>query len=49
VARARFTRDPAEVLAAHAIAERADDPNLITAVAHAARALGVRIAPPAFG
>ena len=49
LARARLTRDPAEVYAAHALAEAADDQNLITAVAHAARALGVRFAPPSFG
>lgn len=34
---------------AHTIAERADDHNLITAVAHAARAVGVRLPAPDFG
>ena len=34
---------------AHAIADRADDMNLITAVAKAARALGVRLPTPEFG
>ena len=49
LALARLTRDPAWILAAHTLAESADDHNLLTAVAHAARALGVRLAPPEFG
>ncbi len=49
LARARLSQDPAEVHAAHRIAEASDDQNLLTAVAHAARALGIRFAPPSFG
>jgi len=49
LARAKLSRDPAELHAALAIAEAADDQNLLTAVAHAARALGVRFPPPSFG
>ncbi len=39
----------AQVRAAHALADACDDMNLVTAVAHAARATGVVIRPPAFG
>ncbi|MBM4369113.1 MAG: hypothetical protein FJ102_23065 [Deltaproteobacteria bacterium] len=49
LALARFTRDPAEVHAAHAVADLADDQNLLTAVAQAARALGVKLRGPSFG
>jgi len=49
LALARFTRDPAEVHAAHAVADHADDQNLLTAVAQAARALGVKLRGPSFG
>ena len=49
LALARLTRDEALIHAAHSVADAADDHNLITAVAHAARALGVRIGPPSFG
>lgn len=49
LALARLTRDEAMVHAAHRVADAADDHNLLTAVAHAARALGVRFAPPSFG
>ncbi len=49
LARARLTRDPGEIHAAHALAEASNDQNLLTAVAHAARALGVRFEPPSFG
>lgn len=42
--------DPAEAIrAAHRVADDAGDPNLVTAVAHAARAAGVRLEPPSFG
>ncbi|MFZ5476016.1 MAG: hypothetical protein ACOZNI_04515 [Myxococcota bacterium] len=34
---------------AHAVADASDDMNLVTAVAQAARAAGVRLAPPRFG
>lgn len=41
--------EAARILAeAHAVADTADDFNLITAVARAARAAGVRLAPPTF-
>ncbi len=49
LALARLTRDEGLIHAAHRVADAADDHNLITAVAHAARALGVRFAPPSFG
>ena len=39
----------ATIHAAHALADDSDDMNLVTAVAHAARAAGVTLAPPAFG
>ena len=39
----------ASIHAAHALADASDDMNLVTAVAHAARAAGVRLAPPTFG
>lgn len=46
----RVARSDAEALIrrAHAVADAADDPNLITAVAHAARAAGVRLPGHAF-
>ncbi len=49
LALARFTRDPEWVHAAHAVADAADDQNLLTAVAQAARALSVRLRGPSFG
>ncbi len=49
LALARLTLDPALVHAAHRAADAADDHNLLTAVAQAARALGIRFAPPTFG
>ncbi len=49
LALARFTREPGAVHAAHAVADHADDPNLVTAVAQAARALGVKLRGPSFG
>lgn len=49
LALARLTRDPALVLASHTIADAADDQNLLTAVAHAARALAVQLPRPSFG
>jgi hypothetical protein len=39
----------ASIHAAHALADASDDMNLVTAVAHAARAAGVRLASPDFG
>jgi tetratricopeptide (TPR) repeat protein len=39
----------ASIHAAHALADASDDMNLVTAVAHAARAVNVRLTPPAFG
>lgn len=39
----------ARILDAHAVADAANDENLVTAVAHAARAAGVRLPPPEFG
>jgi hypothetical protein len=38
----------ARVLAAHALADAHDDMNLVTAVAHAARAAGIVLRPPPF-
>ncbi len=49
LALARLTRDESRIHAAHRVADDADDHNLLTAVAQAARALGVRFAPPSFG
>jgi len=49
LALARLTRDPALILEAHRIADASDDQNLLTAVAHAARALAVRLPTPSFG
>lgn len=37
------------IRAAHIVADNADDHNLVTAVAHAARAAGVRLDAPTFG
>ncbi len=47
---ARVAPDPAPPIhAAHAVADAADDMNLVTAVARAARAAGVPLAAPRFG
>ncbi len=45
----RVSEVSSRILDAHAIADASDDMNLVTAVAHAARAVGVRIPPPEFG
>jgi tetratricopeptide (TPR) repeat protein len=47
----RAAPDDAHALlaSAHAVADAANDANLVTAVAQAARAAGVALAPPAFG
>ena len=49
LALARVTRAAEHVYAAHTVADDANDQNLVTAVAQAARALGVKLRPPAFG
>jgi hypothetical protein len=46
---ARFDDPEGKIRAAHEIADAADDQNLITAVAQAARAAAVSLAPPSFG
>lgn len=47
---ARVADDPAaSIHAAHAVADAADDMNLVTAVAKAAKAAGVTLAAPRFG
>ncbi len=50
---ARATEDSASaarfIVAAHALADASDDMNLVTAVAQAARAAGVKLARPSFG
>ncbi len=56
LAQARLTRVTGDeagaavhILAAHALADASDDMNLVTAVAQAARAAGVRLGRPTFG
>lgn len=49
LALARATGGAEHVHAAHAVADDSNDPNLVTAVAHAARALRVALRPPTFG
>lgn len=45
---ARMDTPAPHILAAWAVADQANDPNLITAVAHAAKAAGVRLVAPGF-
>jgi hypothetical protein len=49
LARARAEDPAVAVREAHAIADASDDMNLITAVAHAARSVGVKLEAPRFG
>ena len=46
---ARLTQEPSFILDAHQIADRGADENLVTAVARAAKLLGVRLPAPEFG